>query len=51
MFVGILQILYLILMYLCKIDYDTDNFTHAPTFNYNEVMGLFELASVVGLVP
>ena len=32
--------------YLCKVDYATDKFIHAPTFSYNEVMRLLEFAGV-----
>ena len=44
---GILQALYYVLKYLCKVDYATDKFIHAPTFNYNEMMCHLELAGVV----
>ena len=39
--------LYYVFRYLCKVDYATDKFIHAPTFSYNEVMLLLELAGVV----
>jgi hypothetical protein len=39
--------LYYVSKYLCKVDYATNNFIHAPTFSYNEVMHLLELAGVV----
>jgi hypothetical protein len=32
--------------YLYNDDYANDKFIHAPTYNYNEVMHLLELASV-----
>lgn len=35
--------LYYLFRYVCKADETTDKFIHAPTFNYNEVMCLFEL--------
>jgi hypothetical protein len=35
-----------IFRYLCKVDYATDKFIHAPAFNYNEVMHLFDLAGM-----
>jgi hypothetical protein len=38
--------LYYVFRYLCKVDYTTDKFIHAPTFSYNEVMRLLELAGV-----
>ena len=38
--------LYYVFRYLCKVDYATDKFIHAPTFSYNEVMCLLELAGV-----
>ena len=30
--------------YLCKVDYATNKFIHAPTLSYNEVVHLLELA-------
>lgn len=38
--------LYYIFKYMCNVDYATDKFIHAPTFIYNEVMCLLELACV-----
>ncbi len=38
---------YYIFMYLCKMDIARDNFMHAPTYSYNEVMQILELASIV----
>ena len=38
--------LYYLFRYLCKIDYATDKLIHAPTFSYNEVIRLLELAGV-----
>jgi hypothetical protein len=39
--------LYYVFRILCKVDYKSDKFIHAPTYTYNEVMRLLELASVV----
>jgi hypothetical protein len=39
--------LYYVFRFLCKVDYDSDKFIHAPTYSYNEVMRLLELAGVV----
>ena len=33
--------------FMCKVDYDNDKFIHAPTYTYNKVMRLLELANVV----
>ena len=33
--------------FLCKVNYDSDKFIHAPTYSYNEVIRLLELAGVV----
>ena len=33
--------------FLCKVDYSNNKFIHTPTYSYNEVMGLIELASVI----
>ena len=43
---GFMQTLILCVQVLCKVDYATDKFIHAPTFSYNEVMRLFELTGV-----
>ena len=32
---------------LCKVDYISDKFIHAPTYSYNDVMQLLELAGFV----
>lgn len=32
--------------HLCKVDFATNNFIHAPAFSYNEVMHILELAGV-----
>ena len=32
---------------LCKVDYESDKFIHAPTYTYNEVMRLLEFVGVV----
>ena len=39
--------LYYVFRFLCKVDYGSDKFIHAPTYSYNEVMRLLELAGVV----
>jgi hypothetical protein len=39
--------LYYVFRFLCKLNYDSDKFIHAPTYSYNEVMRLLELAGVV----
>jgi hypothetical protein len=39
--------LYYVFRFLCKVNYDSDNFIHVPTYSYNEVMRLLELAGVV----
>ena len=39
--------LYYVFRFLCKVDYESDKFIHAPTYTYNEVMCLLELAGVV----
>ena len=39
--------LYYVFIYIFKVYYATNKFIHAPTFSYNEVMYLVELASVV----
>lgn len=36
-----------IILLLCKVDYNNKKFIHAPTYTYNEVMHLLELAGVV----
>jgi hypothetical protein len=33
--------------FLCKVDYESDKFIHAPTYTYNEVMRLLELVGIV----
>ena len=39
--------LYYVFWYLCKMNYETDKFIHQPTYSYNEVMQILELAGVV----
>lgn len=39
--------LYYVFRYLCKLNYETDKFIHQPTYSYNEVMQILELAGVV----
>ena len=39
--------LYYVFRFLCKVDYESDKFIHAPTYTYNEVTRLLELAGVV----
>ena len=39
--------LYYVFKFLFKVDYDNDKFIHAPTYTYNKVMQLLELANVV----
>ena len=39
--------LYYVFRFLCKVDYESDKFIYAPTYTYNEVMRLLELAGVV----
>jgi hypothetical protein len=36
--------------FMCKVDYVNDTFIYTPTYTYNEVMRLLELASVVECV-
>jgi hypothetical protein len=36
--------LYYVFRVLCKVDYDSDKCIHAPTYFYNKVMQLLELA-------
>jgi hypothetical protein len=38
---------YYVFRFLCKVDSDSDKFIHAPTYTYNEVMRLLELAGIV----
>ena len=38
---------YYIFRYLCKMDYKVDTFMHAPSYSYNEVMRILELAAVI----
>ena len=40
-----------IFRYLCKMDYKVDTFMHAPSYSYNEVMQILELAIVIGPQP
>ena len=39
--------LYYVFRFLCKMDYKSDNFIHAPTYTYNKFMQLLELVVVV----
>ena len=39
---------YYIFHYICKMDYKVDTFMHAPSYSYNEVMQVLELAVVIG---
>ena len=39
--------LYDVFRFLCKVDYDSGKFIHAPTCSYNKVMWLLELVGVV----
>ena len=39
---------YYIFRYICKMDYKVDTFMHAPSYSYNEVMQVLELAAVIG---
>jgi hypothetical protein len=39
--------LYYVFRFLCKLNYDSDKFIHAPTYSYNEVMRLLEFVGVV----
>ena len=39
--------LYYVFRFLCKVDYESDKFIHAPTYTYNEVMRLLELAGII----
>ena len=43
----LLQMSYYVFRFLCKVDYNSDKFIHAPTYSYNEVMRLLELAGMV----
>ena len=38
--------LYYVFRFLCKVDYESDKFIYAPTYTYNEVMCLLELAGI-----
>ena len=42
--------LYYVFIFLCKIDYISDKFNHAPMFTYNKVVQVLELASVEGVI-
>ena len=44
---GVLQTFYYVFRFLCKVDDGSDKFIHVPTYSYNEVMRLLELAGVV----
>jgi hypothetical protein len=37
---------YYILRYLCKLDFQVDKFMHAPSYSFNEVMCILELANI-----
>ena len=39
--------LYYVFRFLCKVDYKSGKFIYALIYTYNEVMQLFELASIV----
>ena len=39
--------IYYVFRYLCKMDYRTETFMHAPSFSYNEVILLLQLAGVL----
>ena len=39
--------LYDVFQFLCKVDHKTDKLIHAPTYTYNVVIQLLELAGVV----
>ena len=39
--------IYFVFRFMCKVDYDNAKFVYAPTFTYNEVMWLHELANFV----
>ena len=41
------SILILVFRFLCKVDYDSEKFIHAPTFTNNKAMRLLELDIVV----
>ena len=38
---------YYIFQYLCKMGYKVDTFMHAPSYIYNKVMQILELAAVI----
>ena len=40
------KLVHYVFRYLCKVDYATNKFIHAPAFNYNEAMCLLELVGV-----
>ena len=40
---------YFLFTYFSKLDFQKDKFMHAPTYSYNEVMRMMELAGVVDL--
>ena len=42
------KLVYYIFRYICKMDYKVDTFMHAPSYSYNEVMQVLELAAVIG---
>ena len=44
---GFVQTFVLCVQISLKVDYAMDKFIHAPTFSYDEVMHLLELASMV----
>ena len=33
--------------FLCKVEYESDKFIHAPTYTYNEVMRLLKLVGII----
>ena len=39
--------LYYVFRFLCKVDYESDKFIHAPTYMQNEVMHLLELIGLL----
>ena len=44
---GFCKHMYYVFRYVCKVDYITNKFIHAPTINYNKVLCLLELMGVV----
>jgi hypothetical protein len=42
--------LYYVFRFICKVDYESGNFIHAPTLTYDEVIRPLELVGVVSVI-